>query len=178
VISESPSTFGLRRATFACALVICLLAIAGCGTQQELSASEVDAGLARLDEVERAIDDGDCARARAAAQGLSDLALTAGGSQNFQDAYRESVDRLEELVATECEPAPTEATGSTGPTESPTPATGTTGGGTPPPDDNTDGDNNGGQQQPDGGQPDTPPEEAPPNDGGVGNPDSGGVRPQ
>lgn len=163
---------------YAGALLMCLLVFAGCGTQQELSASEVDAGLARLDEVEQAIDDGDCERARAAAQGLSDLALTAGGSQSFQDAYRESVDRLEELVAKECEPAPTEATGSTGPTEAPTPTTGTTGGGTPPPDDNTNDGNDGGQPPPDDGQPDTPPADTPPDDGGVGNPDSGGVRPQ
>ncbi len=144
----------------------------GCGVQQQLTSAEVDEALAALDAVEQAVDEGRCEDARDAAQRLSNQALQTTGNGDFVSAYRESADRLEELVARQCEEAPSEPTGPTGPTgaSEPTGPTGQNDEGTPRP---TPPDNNGGQGNPDDGQ-----QQPDDNGGGVGNPDSGGVRPQ
>ncbi len=184
-----------RHAAICAALLLYLFALAGCGAQQQLTAGETDAALAALDDVERAVDDGDCRRAEAAARKLSALALATDnqGDGDFSDAYRQSTERLEELVARECEPAPSEPTGASGVTGE-TGTTGATDGGgtdnggvTPTPDtggNNQGGNNQGGNNQ--GGGNDQGGGRQPPADGGggggnggggVGNPDSGGVRP-
>lgn len=169
-----------RYAAIGAACLLCLFALAGCAAEQQLTASEVDASLAALDAVESSLDDGDCAAAKDAARRVSNItvAVSADAGDDFREAYRQSADRLEELVAEQCEQAPTKETGPTGDTGE----TGATGpvdvppddGGTPAPTPDTGGNQDGGQ--PDGGQ--QTPDGGGNQDGGQQTPDSGGVRPE
>lgn len=154
---------------------ICLLSLSGCGSsEQALTANEKDQALAALDRVEQAFEKGRCKQATLAAQRLSGIALSVSqsASSEFRDAFRQSTDRLEELVAQECEdalPEPTDGgasppTGATGVSEtSPAPET-------PAP-----------SPTPDQGEPAPPADDggAAPDPGGAPAPapDSGGVRP-
>lgn len=160
------------------AFLFCLLAVAGCGNSPQLTSGEADRALTLLDSVQQYVDEGKCKRASAEAQKLSSLALAVGSSasDSFRDAFRESTDRLEELVTEQCEQADeptgptgaTPATGSTGPTGTTgeVPPAGGGGGGEQPP---AGGGGGGGGEPPPGGGTD---------DGGSGDPGSGGVSPQ
>ncbi|MBJ7348641.1 MAG: hypothetical protein JHC87_08750 [Thermoleophilaceae bacterium] len=108
----------------------CLLLLGGCGSsEQALTANEKDQALVALDRVEQAVEKGRCKQATLAAQRLSGIALSVSqsASSEFRDAFRQSTDRLEELVAQQCEdalPKPTDGgasppTGTTGSTETP-----------------------------------------------------------
>ena len=165
--------FGVGAATgLAC---VCLLFLAGCGSsEQALTANQKDQALAALDSVDQAVKDGHCKQATLAAQKLSAITLTVSqsASSEFQDAFRQGSDRLEELVAQECEDALLEPTDGGA-----SPPTGTTGVSETPPATDAPAPS----PTPDQGQPEPPADDGggAPDPGGAPAPapDSGGVRP-
>lgn len=164
--------FVRARAAAVIAAIVLAAAAGGCGGSGEtFTATEADRALAALDTLERNIADGRCGAAQSRVAALARQAESVNGDRpELGAAFAESVSRLQELVASDCEEAerePTEpVTGATGEPTEPTGTAEPTGGGTPEPEP-TGG---GVQPTPDDAepQPDTP---AP------GDDQSGGVQP-
>ena len=120
----------LRRSTSSVALVLLLaataFAVGACGgktgNDKLLSSTAASRLRTSLDAVQQKVDSGDCEGASAQAQQLAQQAsdLPARVDQKFRDALLVSVDRLQNLIATQCNATP--ATGASGPTEPQTPS--------------------------------------------------------
>ena len=120
----------LRRSTSSVALVVLLaataLAVGACGgktgNDKLLSSAAASRLRTSLDAVQQKVDSGDCEGASAQVQQLAQQAsgLPPRVDQKFRDALLVSVDRLQNLIATQCKAAP--ATGVSGPTQPQTPS--------------------------------------------------------
>jgi hypothetical protein len=110
---------GIRATLSALAVVACAAGLAACGGDEEGGPIPQDAGealIAQLDEIERAVQEGDCdaaqATALAFAQRVDDLPAEVSGE--LRTRLVEASANLEALIPTQCEAAP--ATGPTGET--------------------------------------------------------------
>lgn len=109
-----------------CAALAAILVVGGCGGSQErFTSGESDRALAALDTLEAAVAQGRCGVAQSRVRALIGQAQSINKDRpDLGAAYAESLQRLESLVASECEqrkPEPTEpVTGETGATAEPT----------------------------------------------------------
>jgi hypothetical protein len=154
---------GIRATSCALAVVACALGLAACGGDEEggpIPQGEGETLIAQLDEIESAVQEGECDTAQdtaiAFANGVSELPAEVSGE--LRARLVEASANLEELSQTQCETPATGATGETGtvPPETTTSTTETTEPTTttdtttdePPPDED---DGNGPPTEPPGG---------------------------
>jgi hypothetical protein len=150
-------------------VTVAMTLFAGCGgSDGTIPADQGDPLVTRLDEVEGAVADGNCDGAQASADLFSTQVsqLPAGVDDEVKQVLIQAGQRLQELTATQCEPAtPTGPSGATGvlpeqPTEQPAESTPEEPTQSAPADNGDNGDGQGGGNQGGGG-------------GGSGNQDGG-----
>ncbi len=110
---------GIRATSGALAVVACSLGLAACGGDEENGPIPQDAGealISQLDEIETAVEEGQCETARttalAFAQGVDDLPPEVSGE--LRDRLVEASANLEDLSQTQCEEVPAGASGEEG----------------------------------------------------------------
>jgi hypothetical protein len=110
---------GIRATLGALAVVACAAGLAACGGDEEGGPIPQDAGetlIAQLDEIESAVQAGDCTLAQTTAldfaQGVNDLPTEVSGE--LRTRLVEASANLEELSQTQCQEPATGPTGETG----------------------------------------------------------------